>query len=72
MANEITDKAKIAEFFYQQCAGGYSGHMAEIPNNPVLHGLIYAMCGKNDRKAFAQFLKECAAELEKTPDYIPF
>ena len=38
-----------AKFFYEQCAGTSAGHMAMIPNNPVLFGLIKAHTGKNDQ-----------------------
>lgn len=67
----MTDKYKIAEYFYQQCTGGYNGHMAEIPHNPTIKAFLGAMCKNTDRRAFAEFLQECANELmnfeEKTP-----
>jgi hypothetical protein len=62
---------EMAEFFYEQCAGTTSGHMAAIPNNPVLFGLVSACAGKSgsthacSRPEFAALLREAAAYLEK-------
>ena len=60
----------LAKFFYEQCAGTHSGHMANIANNPVLFGLISAATGTNDnfyaasQTSFAQLLREMADQLD--------
>ena len=60
---------QLAKFFYEQCAGSYSGHMANIPNNPVLFGLTKAYSGGSDnlyaatQTEFAEMLREVADEL---------
>jgi hypothetical protein len=57
---------KVAEFFYQQCTGGYSGHMAEIPHNPQLHAFTNIFCGPVvNRTSFATFLEEMAKALRQ-------
>ena len=59
---------ELAELFFQQCCGSYSGHMAMIPNNPVLHSIFIA-CGINaehDRDSRAKF----AAKLRQIADAI--
>lgn len=68
MENEIVKvnvNSSIAELFYQQCIGSYSGHMSNIPNNPVLNSICLAS-GANDRASFKEFLKQVA---ENIPDY---
>ena len=60
----------IAEFFYEQCAGSTTGHMAMLPNNPVMFGLIKAHSGKKDncyastKTEFSAFLRKIADELD--------
>lgn len=64
------NKQAISKFFYEQCAGSTSGHMAMIPNNPVLFGLIKSMSGTNDNNyactqtEFAAILRELAEDLD--------
>lgn len=56
-------KLALAEYFYEQCAGTYSGHMSNVPNNPQLFTLIKSQSGMNDncyaatRSEFAEFLE---------------
>lgn len=61
---DIKVNEPTAEFFYDQCAGHYAGHMANIPNNPTLYGLCFAhrIMGKSD---FILFLKGVIEQLEK-------
>ena len=60
----------FAKFFYEQCAGTSSGHMAMVPNNPTLFGLVKACSGHQDncyaatRSEFAQMLIDIANELD--------
>ena len=61
----------LAEFFYEQCAGATSGHMAMIPNNPIMFSLIAVFTGgvNNTRHAatkeeFQEFLRYMADELD--------
>lgn len=60
----------LAKYFYEQCAGTHSGHMANIANNPVLFGLISAATGRNDncyaatKNEFAKLLRDIAYQLE--------
>ena len=57
-----SDKA-LASYFYEQCAGTYTGHMANVPNNPVLNGLVRA-CGAESKKDFADLLRRFADALD--------
>lgn len=61
---DIKVSEAVAKYFYNQVCGLYSGHMALIPNNPVLQGLMEAH-GVNNPKDFAGFLREVADNLEK-------
>ena len=60
----------LAEFFYEQCAGTTSGHMALIPNNPVIFGLVRAVTGTSDnchaasQTEFAELLRDMADFLD--------
>ena len=50
----------VAIYFKEQLVGETNGHMAAIPNNPVLQGLLMAHdAGDSDAK-LAIFLRECA------------
>ena len=60
---------EVAEFFYEQCAGEYSGHMSTIPNNPTVQGLLRAHGITNPRhpdslKQFAEFCRLVAEQLD--------
>lgn len=60
---------ELARFFMDQCAGSYSGHMSNIPNNPTLFGLCLAHNvatpgGRPDKKDFAVFLRAVATALD--------
>jgi hypothetical protein len=65
MSNKI-----LANFFYEQCAGASSGHMAMIPNNAVLFGLVraYSRSSNNTHAAskaqFSEMLREIANDLD--------
>jgi hypothetical protein len=60
----------MADFFYEQCAGTLSGHMAPVPNNPVLFGLMSVWLGTNDNRhaatkaEFAELIRKIADELD--------
>jgi hypothetical protein len=64
--SEEVSKA-MAKYFYEQCAGTYSGHMANVANNPVLFGIIGAHTDQRDncyaasQAVFADFLRRVAA-----------
>jgi hypothetical protein len=58
-----------AEIIKDQLIGETNGHMATVPNNPIIFSLYsvwYAQNGqnKNWNDAFASFLKEVAQGLE--------
>ena len=56
---------KMAKFFLDQCVGTTDGHMAAIPNNPVLYSLTAAYLGLRPKeKEFATFLRELADALD--------
>ncbi len=62
-----TDKEKAANFFYEQCCGGFSGHMSIVPHNPALYAFCHSFCGPVvDRESFAKMLKEFSAALKKS------
>ena len=68
---KMSEKASkpMANFFYEQCAGSSNGHMSEIPNSPVLFGLIGAHSGRMEstysatKTEFAEFLRSVADQL---------
>ena len=62
--SELTVSEPMAKYFYDQCSGMYNGHMAAIPNNPVLYGLMVAH-GVNTKEDFARFLRQVADQLTK-------
>lgn len=59
----------MAKFFYEQCAGSYTGHMANVPNNPTLFGIMKAHtetmdnCYAMTQTEFANFLNAVADNL---------
>lgn len=59
----------LANFFYEQCAGTTTGHMANIPNNTVLFSLMRAYSKSQDQQyaltkvEFANLLRDIATEL---------
>lgn len=61
----------LAAFFYEQCAGVTRGHMAPIPNNPMLFGLVQAATGTRDdsyaasQTDFVKLLREIADQLDR-------
>ncbi len=58
---------ELALFFEQQIYGTYSGHMAEIPNNPTLYGLLSAHgIHPHDGTLFPEFLRAVADALSET------
>lgn len=54
---------EIANFVYDQLAGEQNGHMAKIPNNPVMHSLLGAYGAQDSKLAFARFLFDVATFL---------
>ena len=65
-----TDEAS-ALFFYDQLMGTYSGHMSNIPNNPVMQSFLKSH-GVNDEKSFLNFLRGVADSLEEYKKNNPF
>lgn len=64
MKNEnIKVNESIATLFYEQCMGRYSGHMANIPNNPILDSICKAS-GVVNKRDFKQFLIELSENLD--------
>lgn len=57
---------EMALFFYDQCAGTTNGHMASIPNSPVLFGVLKAHTGSKGDGYEAATLAEFADFLELT------
>ena len=63
-----TNKA-MSNFFYEQCAGTFSGHMSNVANNPTLFGLMQAHSETRDacyaitKTEFAELLHSIADEL---------
>lgn len=62
----------LARFFYEQCAGSTTGHMAMVPNNPVIFGLIKACSNHSDNSYaatemdFAEILRGMADSLDES------
>ena len=58
---------QMAIFFKDQIVGKYSGHMAAIPNNPVLYGIACAYGVDLDHKeaTLSDFLRGIADALEE-------
>lgn len=60
-----------ANFFYEQCTGASSGHMAMIPNSTILHSLIKAHTGSRcnvnaaTKEEFADMLSVIASRLRE-------
>ena len=71
MMMDVTVSEATAQFFYEQCAGEYTGHMSLIPNNPVIHGLIKAHSAI-ERSDFTRFLRQCADKLDRAENNTPF
>jgi len=63
---EVKVNEAIANLFYEQCMGTHSGHMANIPNNPVLMSICVAS-GVKDVNSFKQFLASVDDHLLPTP-----
>ena len=69
MTTENNSDKALAEYFYDQCAGSYTGHMANVPNNPVLHGLMLA-CGVKSKKDFASQLRKFADAIDPDSSHV--
>ena len=58
----------LAKIIMEQCIGSYSGHMASIPNNPIIYSMFRAVMTehntRNDEKDFAIALRKIADALE--------
>lgn len=63
MSKPIDAETALARYFYEQCAGSYSGHMANVPNNPTLFGIVEAS-GAKSKKDFAALMRRFADALE--------
>lgn len=61
---------KLAKVFYEMCAGSHSGHMANIPNNPVIYSILRAMSEGRDDQCYAMSLSEFAITLRDMADAI--
>lgn len=61
---DVTVSEPMAAFFMEQCMGSYNGHMAAIPNNPVLDAVCKAHSVHN-KEQFARFLRQVADQLTK-------
>lgn len=59
---KVNVNESVAKVFYDQCMGDYPGHMANIPNNPVLMSICVAS-GATNKKTFIEFLKQVADQL---------
>lgn len=72
----MNEKA-LALFFYEQCAGTFTGHMANVPNNPTIHTLVRASSEKGSsgntyaatKNDFAKFLRGMADQLESADKF---
>ena len=59
----------MANFFYQQCAGSFGGHMGNVPNNPTLYGFSFSHSTTPSNlhamsiEEFAKMLEAIAKEL---------
>jgi len=65
MKNEIKVNESIANLFFDQCFGSYSGHMSSIPNNPTLKSICEA-CGVKSKNDFKEFLKLVSDNIERS------
>ncbi len=54
---------EMADLFYEQCVGETNGHMAAIPNSPILWSIAVVNNCKT-KEAFAEFLREVANNLD--------
>ena len=61
----------IGEIFYQQVTGTTSGHMCNIPNNPLLWTLLSTVTNSTDnfnticKEDFVEFLEDVIKELKE-------
>lgn len=63
ITREINVNESIAKLFYDQCMGSTSGHMANIPNSPILSAICLAS-GVVNENDFKQFLIDVSEELD--------
>lgn len=54
---------EMADLFYDQCVGSTDGHMAAIPNSPVLWSIAVANNAHGTKEQFADFLYGIADRL---------
>ena len=45
MNNAITVSKEMANLFWEQMVGSYSGHMSNIPYNPVIDSMVRSCIG---------------------------
>ena len=65
----------MVDLFIHQLIGGTSGHMAEIPNSPVLKSIVechgvntYIMNDPQEKRKLADFFEQIAQELRTQAD----
>ena len=63
---EISEE--VANYFYEQVCGQYSGHMSGIPNNPALYGLMQAH-DVRQKADFCRFLEGIFKQLNKSEGF---
>ena len=54
---------EMANLFFDQCVGSTDGHMAAIPNSPVLWSIAVANNAHGSKKQFSEFLMGVAKQL---------
>ena len=60
----------VSDIFYEQMCGSTSGHMAHVPNNPVLFSMMKVFSGSSDnvyaasKTEFAELLRSIAANYD--------
>ncbi len=64
MSEIIAVSTPAAYLFYDQCCGVSNGHMAEIPNSPIIKSMA-VVHGVSSKKQFADFLREVADCLDE-------
>lgn len=59
--------SELANVIKEQCIGVTSGHMAHIPNNPILYSIFYAISGKSNLSTndFAEILIKTGERLKE-------
>jgi len=58
----------LARIFYEQCAGTTPGHMANVPNNPILFSILSAVTKPGSKNAYACSKESFSTTLRKIAD----